>query len=379
MPSVVVIHGTGVRQQGYDEMKQVVERRLAKSRPQYRTVECRWYKQFGVPTPPYLSTPLKKGYRVVAGSDANEDVLEWQELYLDPLVELRELARAARTTGHPARGAMLVAEVRNATAPASVPEFSMEPVWESARGAILSDSVTTQAIVNGVSQPEMVRLAIARAIVAEMIARSLEAGMIVPDAEVRESWVAELRRSMGWKPEEVTRAVPGVLKPVARFLNRRLLRPFGESHSPIAGDILLYQARGEGIRDCIAKAILAAEAPVYLLAHSLGGVATVDALALMPELKAEALITFGSQAPFFYEINALVSLPKGAPLPAHFPQRWLNFCDPNDLLSFRAGEVFPKDTRIADQHLDSGQPPLAAHSSYLGSKVFWAQVWTILK
>jgi hypothetical protein len=68
---------------------------------------------------------------------------------------------------------------------------------------------------------------------------------------------------------------------------------------------------------------------------------------------------------------------KGDPLPPHFPNVWLNICDPNDLLSFRAKDVFGNDPRICDEQLDSGQPPLAAHSSYLTSEKFWAHVWKV--
>ena len=78
----------------------------------------------------------------------------------------------------------------------------------------------------------------------------------------------------------------------------------------------------------------------------------MDALILEPTLKIEVLITFGSQASFFLEINALVSLEKGQPLPQHFPQLWLNVGDPNVLLSFRTKPVFSADPRIRDEQLD---------------------------
>ena len=73
--------------------------------------------------------------------------------------------------------------------------------------------------------------------------------------------------------------------------------------------------------------------------HSLGGVACVDLLveAALPQV--ELLVTVGSQAPFFYEIDALQSLRFGVPLPEHFP-RWLNVYDLRDFLSYVAAGVF---------------------------------------
>ena len=48
---------------------------------------------------------------------------------------------------------------------------------------------------------------------------------------------------------------------------------------PFAGDVLMYLARGDAIRDFIAARIEAVPGPVLLVAHSLGGIACVDLLA----------------------------------------------------------------------------------------------------
>ncbi|MHC5719534.1 MAG: hypothetical protein ACYTX0_47690, partial [Nostoc sp.] len=90
--------------------------------------------------------------------------------------------------------------------------------------------------------------------------------------------------------------------------------------SPMPGDILLYQTRGEKIRAFIQQQIAQAEPPVVLLAHSLGGIACVDLLVQQQLSQVELLVTVGSQAPFLYEINALYSLEYGQLLPEHFPE-----------------------------------------------------------
>ena len=52
------------------------------------------------------------------------------------------------------------------------------------------------------------------------------------------------------------------------------------SATPVAGDIVLYQARMEPFHDFIRKAIEHAPRPLVLLTHSLGGVMSFDMLAL---------------------------------------------------------------------------------------------------
>jgi hypothetical protein len=378
MPTVVIVHGTGVREPGYEEMVAVVARRLHLERPGYSIERCPWYKEHGVPPPPYQSLPLKATFRAAGRVSVPDELLAWQALYYDPLAELRDLSNTAAGSGNPTGAAMLAQEVRRVPLPESLKSFFIGTRWKEVRACILEDEITKKAIARGASRPDATRLAVARALVAELVRRGLERDEVLPDGEERDQWVDTLRQSMGTDLNIGTRGVPDMLKPAVRLVNSRLLRPFGESQSPIAGDIILYQARGKGIRGYLAKAISNAQPPVYVMAHSLGGVAAVDTLILEPTLNIEALITFGSQAPFFFEINALVSLEKGQPLPQHFPQLWLNVCDPNDLLSFRAEPAFSADPRIRDEQLDSGQPPIAAHGSYLGSNSFWKLVWSVI-
>ncbi len=389
MPSVVLIHGTGVREPGYKQMLAVVKSRLHLAREAYALQECPWYVKYGTPDPPYQSSPEEhadvRAVGIVAESPFSGEILSWQRLYIDPLTDLRELSQTAAGVGgggSPAAGAQFALQVQRCPRPDSMrneEEFPLLGFWDAARKTILEDQVTKTAVARGISHPDDTRSAVARALVAELIRRALERGdLLLPDGKQRDTWVDDLAKGMGSDPAITFRAVPKVLSPFVRLLNRHLIRPFGESHSPIAADILFYQARGQGIRDFIAEQIAAAPKPVYLLAHSLGGIAAVDTLVMDKNLKVEALITFGSQAPFLQEINSLVSLEKGDPLPAHFPNHWTNVFDPNDLLSFRAEKVFTADSRVKDEKLDSGQPPLAAHSSYLTSNAFWQIVWNII-
>ena len=66
---------------------------------------------------------------------------------------------------------------------------------------------------------------------------------------------------------------------------------------PSAGDVLLYQARGDRIRAFIAKRVATAAESVVLLAHSLGGIAAMDLLAMRPLPSVRLLVTVGSPRP----------------------------------------------------------------------------------
>jgi hypothetical protein len=83
------------------------------------------------------------------------------------------------------------------------------------------------------------------------------------------------------------------------------------------------------------------------------------------------LVTVGSQAPFFYEVDALSSLQFGEPLPPHFP-RWLNIYDLSDILSYEGKRIFPG--RVDDVVVSSGQPFPRSHLAYWDNAATWDAV-----
>ncbi|MGK3091891.1 hypothetical protein ACG93S_18855 [Streptomyces sp. WAC01490] len=149
--------------------------------------------------------------------------------------------------------------------------------------------------------------------------------------------------------------------PVVQAGRRRVTGRF----LPETGDILRYQARGALLRARIAEAVALAreidDGPVVLLAHSLGGIASFDLLAMEPTHGVDLLVTVGSQAPFLYEIDALTGLRRGEELPGTFP-RWINVYDRRDLLGFVGGGVFPG--RVNDVRVHLRQPFPRAHTAY---------------
>ncbi|WP_327002448.1 hypothetical protein OHA72_46200 [Dactylosporangium sp. NBC_01737] len=97
----------------------------------------------------------------------------------------------------------------------------------------------------------------------------------------------------------LARPFKGVAARAATRLVDRRRGAISDLTNPAAGDILLYQARGEHIRAAIRQAIADTRADrVTLLAHSLGGIAAVDLLVMEDIPEVDRLVTVGSQAPY---------------------------------------------------------------------------------
>jgi hypothetical protein len=243
------------------------------------------------------------------------------------------------------------------------------------------------------------RLAVARAIVARCVQKGREgaaatASAVMLDGQCRDRIVELLVAALGgreasvadWVKEKAGRLV---MAGGTRYFRRARGR-LSDQFAPLGADVIAYQARPrplrEFIRDCVRKASAAAHArgesgDVAVIAHSLGGVATVDALIEQPLPAVSDLMTIGSQAPLLYELDALGSLPilrdvhgKVAPpphpLPPHFPKAWLNVYDPRDFLSYRAAGVFGASC-VQDEEIDTGQPFPESHSAYWTNDRVW--------
>jgi hypothetical protein len=216
--------------------------------------------------------------------------------------------------------------------------------------------------------------AVARAVVAALLDMAFAEDLPQLSREVRDAladrlvdeWDARVAGVGAFLIRFAADTVASIATPVARWRRGSL----SEAANPAAGDILRYQARGAPIRDYIRASIERLPGDVYLLAHSLGGIACVDLLAQERIGRVAGLITVGSQAPYLHEIGALVGLAAGArDLPAHFP-RWLNLYDPYDFLSYVAEPVF-RGSNVRDCCIRSGQPFPHSHSAYWTNGHTW--------
>jgi hypothetical protein len=418
MTSLIFVHGTGGREAAYaatfKQIEQVLAARQADARlysPLWSTVKlypCLWGDALGAKLnaggasiPEYEASA--GGQRVAVEPD---DILLWEALYKDPLYEIRLLGLRPLQGQRTVPGRQTAAQELHGRV-ASLPKDAAlrSQLDELEIGAVFS--LACEAIAGDASRPFGRLLetaarpldgdyaAIARAIVAAAILLCKEKSLYPPllwNERLRDEAVDKIARSLtqdetsrgvvtDWVTQQLKAAAVGVGSTLGTTAMKRRRGAIMDDTYPFAGDILLYQAKGQQIRDFIRDQVEngQVEPPVVLMAHSLGGIACVDLL-IEQDLseKVTCLITVGSQAPFFYEIGALQQLAYGEPLPEHFPKKWLNIYDLRDFLSYvgdRPG-LFPGE--MTDVQVDNGQPFPEAHGAYWANEQTWDAIEKVL-
>ncbi|MFF8836911.1 hypothetical protein [Streptomyces sp. NPDC015130] len=388
---MLFVHGTGVREPGFTGTLELVREGLRALRPEVAVTPCYWgesagsaLRSNGASVPGYgTGRGLPEAGPPGTESDgADEDVEFWGLLYLDPLLELRLLVSESAAPAELAPGAVppgeaLASAAQSLTGDARLRELldaaGIGEDFPAAVAAVLTSPDCRQFLRSPAAGSEVG--ALARAFAAEAVRRRAERPGAAPvfDGTARDDAVARIVAVLPGDPPDGAGTHRGpVTRRVKRLAGRLALglasaqvvkrrSALTDAAHPAAGDVLLYLSRGGAIREVVAEAVRAAEPPVVLLAHSLGGIASLDLLVLRRLPQVELLVTVGSQAPFLYELGALPSLEHGAPLPGHVPP-WLNVYDRRDLLSYVGAGVFPD--RVRDVALDSRQPFPLAHSAY---------------
>ncbi len=377
MPTVFFIHGTGVRKEGYDATVKLIGAKVAQFLPGFDFASCAWFpygaqlNRLGDSIPEYNQT----GEPLAALEEAS--LARWRMLSEDPLLELRILPREQQLGGP--QGPKVWERIRalptNAKVIAELKPWFVDQAWTAFLGAIVADLEWKETVSALTPPPPAISDRVARALIAAFQIHLRERGLPALAAAQRDTLRAVLIDPLGGPPA-------GALKDwvLERFASagtdygRRRRGSVTDGTSPVVGDILRYQARGQEIRNFIRgeleKCAAAARTEIVLLGHSLGGVACVDILAEKALPCVTRLITAGSQAPYFYEIDALVSRRFGEGLGDNFTQPWLNFYDPRDLLSYRAASIFPG--KAVDNIVDSKQPFPDSHGAYWNNdEQFW--------
>ncbi|MFN6469848.1 MAG: hypothetical protein RMY36_009240 [Nostoc sp. SerVER01] len=386
MTTVIFVHGTGIREREYNETFQIIEQKIHAQRPDIKVAPCLWGVLGAKFNDNRASVPLEDATLALSPGEEDADIVLWGQLYRDPLYELRLLSLKPIESGNPfgeEPGDVLQSRVASLT-PASqleakLQEAGIAEVFEQAREAIIRSEPYERALLT-VSESDLSEYyaPIARAIVAQaMFISELQEKFppILTDAQLRDKVVELL--TLGLTEAEL--GLGGwLLRPLVELAQhggtnyvRGNRLELTDKVSPMPGDILVYQTRGEKIREFIQQQIEQAEPPVVLIAHSLGGIACVDLLVQQQLPQVELLVTVGSQAPFLYEINALYSLKYGELLPEHFPE-WLNIYDLRDFLSYVGKKIFPD--KVQDVVVDSRQPFPRSHGAYWTNAKTWEAI-----
>ncbi|MEV6279470.1 hypothetical protein [Nocardia sp. NPDC051832] len=379
---ILFVHGTGVRRARFDDVFGLVRRELERRLPDAAVAPCFWGEEHGA----WLahggqSIPPRPGVRGIDGEFAvtplDEEVAEWALLQVDPLCELRVLAALGGegegqwVPGAQGEGALLAERFGEMTLDDELTVLldatALTEHYPAAQESVAAAAEFADAceVAEDAAAAREVATATARALVASMLATAGDAALCTGSERDRVVDLLIDRLGGGARmPGDRVRAVLGKL--ALRLTTQPALDYWRRSITtkvvPPLGDILRYQARGGPLREFLQRQVGPAE-PVVVLAHSLGGIAMVDLLAMAGPGQVRLLVTVGSQAPFLHELGALTSLNPGARLPESFP-RWLNIFDRQDLLSFRAAPIFPDDARVRDLEVSSGEPFPVSHSAY---------------
>lgn len=380
--TVLFVHGTGVRKASYEFTLARVAKGLHAIAPEVRLEPCLWgdthgaaLRMAGASIPDFAPAPA-------AAPKDDQIVALWELLARDPLFELRELS-ASSPAGMAAPSVMRVKAGMAAALADLKEDLSVHALldggvlsgqWGRAHAIVSKSHALKDAMEATRTAYAPLRIAIARALVACVQHQLADSNLPVLDVRVRNKIVDRCitllgGKEMGGVMDWLEGRLIGLAVNWANAKARRERDALFSSAAPTAGDVVMYQARGQEIRDFIETRIRECGPDVAVIAHSLGGIACVDLLIKksLPEVK--LLVTAGSQSPFLYEINALSSLEFGEPLPEHFPTRWLNFFDRNDLLSYAASKVF-KD-RAVDIEVHSEQPFPDSHAAYWDNPMLW--------
>ncbi|MFF8016673.1 hypothetical protein [Streptomyces sp. NPDC007929] len=371
MTTVVLVHGTGVREPGLSALVERVTAGLAAHRDGPRVLPYPWGAAHGATLAAGgASLPSRSGTtRALGGDPGDEATAGWALLYDDPYAELalaaaRSAPAAERPPGtvppqQPLR-ALLTALAARGDAPAA----ELGPGLPRACTALAAHPLLGPA-ADTLGPADLAVLA-ARSLTARIIADALDADSpLIPTGETRDAVTDRIAEALGAPPQGAERGLRSLLLRTAggvaaRAVERRR-RALTEAAHPAAGDILRYLSRGEAFRAGLRTLVAGLEPPVAVVGHSLGGVIALDTLISAPLPQVALLVTAGSQGPFLYETGALPCLEHPAPLPGHVPA-WLNLYDPRDLLGYVGARLFPG--RVTDVAVDSGQPFPAAHSAY---------------
>ncbi|MGI5499258.1 hypothetical protein [Lentzea sp. CA-135723] len=287
----------------------------------------------------------------------------WELLENDPLCELQLLAAqggAELAPNAPAPGQRLAAAARRldlAGHPVLAPDV------QDAVDHVLAHARFT-------TSDDVLRPALARALVAETLRRAEDRlGQVPVDGARLDEVLAAVLAGLGDSERAPGSVLAGFVarSGLSRLIERRR-HVLTSSVAPLAGDVLVYLTRGGPVREFIEQAVLAAEPPAVLVAHSLGGIASLELLVSRALPGVELLVTVGSQAPLLYELNALPCLEFGAPLPEWMP-RWVNVYDQRDLLAFVGEKLFPAG--VTDRRVDNRIGFPRSHSAYVANKGFY--------
>ncbi|POX51695.1 hypothetical protein C3489_19715 [Streptomyces sp. Ru71] len=190
-----------------------------------------------------------------------------------------------------------------------------------------------------------------------------------------------LRELVRRRLRDLDRVAGAAIGAVAGRMNDAVRTRFGPGTTRFLGDVLVYQRHRDAIHARVRARMdevdpelgRGPENPLRVIAHSLGGVISVDMATARAPLWIEQLITFGSQPAFFHVCDPRGGrlLPYSGHAPVRLPAslaRWTNLWEPLDMLAFAASKVF----QLSDGSSPIDRPvPHAASTGLWTHSAYW--------
>ncbi|EKU96828.1 hypothetical protein Lepto7375DRAFT_0743 [Leptolyngbya sp. PCC 7375] len=402
MTSVIFVHGTGGRKDAYAVTFKQIEQTLGNRRPDVALFPCLWGDTYGAQLHAKgVSIPTHDASGGQKPTDNEKTVQLWKVLYGDPFYEMRLLGLRQLQSQKSRPGQQNAAQELQFRTQGLTTNEKLRSILDDLKiGVVFAESCDHVVGKNSRAFGRLLETAarpldedygaIARAIVSESRILCKDRGIypwLLVDDRLRDQAVDAIQQAL--TQDEASRGVVDwtkkhLIELAANLGTSAIQRRRGaimDGAYPFAGDILLYQAKGHKIRKFIQQQVEndQVEPPVYLMAHSLGGIACVDLL-IEQNLsdRVKGLITVGSQAPFFYEIGALQQLDYGDPLPKYFPDNWLNIYDLRDFLSYVGNHEGLFAGNMIDVLVDNNQPFPEAHGAYWANTATWDAITEFL-
>jgi len=358
MTTLIFIHGTGTTQSMYDRTFIRIKQQLAAESPYTNVYPCFW-SNLGVEKERGSSIPKRLQKPDV--TIENEQILGWAKSHLNPLFKSKLLwLLQSSQDAEPDENA--VTKLQRLLEKLQLKPEEQDKLAEARNAEVFIKAVRT-VIDNEVYNQASVSVSNLSSRYDDTVGRAQELRNQI--AELLTSSLEDQKLGLG---DRVLKSLLLLVQYAVTSMIKGERSEITESIITIAGDILLYQTKGELIRQFIQQTVEKAEPPVVLLTHSLGGVASVDLLVKQHLTKVALLITVGSQAPYLHEKNCLYSLEHDEQLPNHFP-KWLNIYDSRDFLSYIGATVFPN--QVEDVEVNNKQPFPQSHSAYWENQETW--------
>jgi hypothetical protein len=385
---LVFVHGITVRRDRFDRLLGDVRDGLATAGSELAVTGCYWGdlgrspRYSGASIPGFLDGRRglddRQPIREVAGSAMAMEAL----LLEDPLAELVGLRDPGGTFALEPVGFDPVPQdvaKRNAALAAGVEQITAEIAAASARFTGPDAQLSTWQIA------EVVRTVFAEAARADRaldvlalhdpLTRAVTAGLYQSAVRDGDDLSSEFRWSVAQAVtsaaiEDALGGQRGFVGDLAanaltQALRLGLRNRIMKGMSLFVGDVLAWFQNREAILDRLDEAVqpAAADGPLVLVGHSLGGIIAFE-YCVRANREVRLLATVGSQVGLFGELGVLAGRDDTAPGKSSPPESlgaWRNLWDPDDALSFLAAPIF---TDVSDIEVDTRAPFPASHSEY---------------